>query len=237
MSGNKDWLPSRLSEQAVVFENINMKINTYATALGLTGPQTIEISRICDQFDSAYSYTEQCRATTAGVVQWRDQVFKGTPQGNAAAPGPTYTAENVIPGSKIGIIAEFRDLRDIILASPGYTDAIGQDLMIVGGGASGGPNIPIEEFTPDLKVFVGVGYEVNVSGAMHGMDAMRVEYLRNNDSGTWNLVGFLTRTPGVVEITPHVPGDAEAGRIRARYIKNNSPIGNYSPEYAVTVSA
>ena len=52
-----------------------------------------------------------------------------------------------------------------------------------------------------------------------------------------SLVGFLTKTPGVVQISPNVPGDPESGRIRARYIQSNNPIGNYSAEYPVTVSA
>jgi len=71
---------------------------------------------------------------------------------------------------------------------------------------------------------------------MHGMDAMRIEWQANGGS-TWSLVGFLTKTPGHVIISPATPGQPESGRIRARYIHNNDPVGNYSPEYAVTVSA
>jgi hypothetical protein len=68
------------------------------------------------------------------------------------------------------------------------------------------------------------------------MDAMRIEWQPNGGS-TWSLVGFLTKTPGHVIISPATPGQPESGRIRARYIHNNDPVGNYSPEYAVTVSA
>lgn len=231
-----DWLPSRLADQATMFENINTKIDTYSGTLGLTVPQVTAIKRICSQFDGAFTYTEQCRATILGVVQWRDDIFKGSPQGDAAPNAPTFPDPPIVAGGKIGIINEFRDLRDIILAAPGYTDTIGQDLMIVGGGAGGGPSAPIGEATPDLNVHVATGYEVNIAGAMRGMDAMRIEYQRNGDS-SWDLVGFLTRTPGVVIISPHTPGEPEAGRIRGRYIQANAPIGNYSAEYAVTVSA
>jgi len=40
-----------------------------------------------------------------------------------------------------------------------------------------------------------------------------------------------------VIVSPQTPGQPESGRIRGRYIRNNAPVGNYSPEYAVTVSA
>jgi len=71
---------------------------------------------------------------------------------------------------------------------------------------------------------------------MHGMDAMRIEW-QANGSSVWSLVGFLTKTPGVVHPSPATPGQPESGRIRARYIHNNDPVGDYSPEYAVTISA
>lgn len=231
-----DWLPSRLAQQAVVLENVNSKIAGYQTALGLTAAQVAAIQLICNEFDVAYTMTEQCRAATLAMVQWRDDIFKGTPQGAAAPEPPTFPTVEMPVGSKIGILAEFRALRDIMLAAPGYTDAIGQDLMIVASGSSG-PNIPTGEATPELNLQVAAGYEITVAGPMHGMDAMRVEYMRNNNGNTWSLVGFLKKTPGVVQISPHTPGDPESGRIRARYIQSNNPVGNYSAEYPVTVSA
>jgi hypothetical protein len=236
MSGNKDWLPTRLPEQAVVFENVAAKIAGYQTALGLTAPQVAAIQRICAEFDTAYTRTEQSRAATLALVQWRDTIFKGTPQGTVAPDPPVFPTIEMPVGSTIGILAEFRALRDIMLAAPGYTESIGEDLMIVANGSSG-PNIPTGDAMPELKLQVGSGYEINIAGPMHGMDAMRVEYQRNNNGSTWSLVGFLTKTPGVVHISPQTPGDPESGRIRARYIHSNDPVGSYSAEYPVTVSA
>jgi hypothetical protein len=229
-----DWLPSRLAEQATMFENIDAKIDTYAGVLGLTPAQVAAIHLICAEFDNAYTYTEQFRATTLAVVGWRDQILKGTPQGEDAPAAPNLAAPLILLGAKIGIINEFRDLRDIMLAAPGYTDTIGQDLMIVAGASGGGPSIP-DSAVPVLKLQTGSGYEITVGGAMRGMDAMRVEWQRNG--GDFVLVGFLTKTPGVVIITPHTPGDPESGNLRARYISNNVPTGEYSANYPVTVSA
>lgn len=91
------------------------------------------------------------------------------------------------------------------------------------------------EVTPELKVKTLPGFMVNVAGSMAGFDAMRVEYVRNG-STTWNIAAFLTKLPGEFHIAPATPGQPEAGRIRGVYIKKNEQFGNFSPEYAVTLS-
>ena len=67
------------------------------------------------------------------------------------------------------------------------------------------------------------------------MDAVRIEYKRKGTE-SWSGVGFFTRLPGTFTITPAVVGAAESGNIRARFLKNNSEVGNYSPEHPVTVA-
>lgn len=235
MAGNKDWLPSRLADQATMFANIDNKIAGYKTILGLTQAQVDDIQLICEAFTGAYNYGEQCRAATVATLKWRDDIIKGTPTGAVAPAPPVFPIANMPNMPKIGSLTLFRELRDIILASPGYTEAIGEDLMIVAPGGGNGPSGPTGEVIPDLKCIVGPGYEITISGAMHGMDAMRIEWEANGGS-SWALVGFLTRTPGTVIISPPTPGQPVAGRIRARYIHNNVPVNDYSPEYAVTVS-
>ena len=70
---------------------------------------------------------------------------------------------------------------------------------------------------------------------MKSMDAIRVEYKRNGTT-TWANVGFLTKLPGQCTITPGTPGQAETGRIRGFFVKDNEVVGLSSPEYPVTLS-
>ena len=227
-----DWMPSRMADQLTMFLNILAKINAYEPILPLTSDQVKRIKLICEEFIAIYNYVEQCQATTKSLTEWRDLCWKGSPVNDPAPAPPTYPTYNAVADSFIGILIEFRELRDIIVSSPGYTLAIGEDLMIVGTPQA---NAQPQDTAPSLKVVTSNNYAVKLSGSMQGMDAMRVEYYRKG-SNTWQLVGYFTKMPGELTITPHVAGEPESGNIRAMFIKKNADFGNYSPEYAITVS-
>ncbi len=135
-------------------------------------------------------------------------------------------------GIFIGVFDEFREFVDLIKASPGYTPAIGADLMIVGTAVT--PPTP-GSTAPDLKVTTAPGYTVDLAGSMQSMDAIRVEYKRSGSAG-WAIAAFLTKLPGEFNITPNTPGAPETGNIRAIFIEKNADFGTYSPEYRLTLS-
>ena len=232
MVANRDWLPRSLPDQLVMFQNVIKKIADYTSELPLTAAQETRIALICDIFISVYNYVSQARATTESLVEWRDFIFNGSPAGDAAPAAPTFAAYSRVTGAFIGIFQEFRDLVDLIKASPGYTRAIGEDLMIV---ATKAEDAVTPDPTPDLKVTTSQPYTVEVAGSMQGMDAIRVEYQRKGASG-WSIAAFLTKLPGEFTITPATPGEPETGHIRAVFTKKNADFGNFSPDYPVTVS-
>lgn len=227
-----DWFPTRLSNVLVMLQNVRAKIMGYRTILPLTNPQVARIELICDEFEAVYNYVTQARATTESLVAWRDNIFTGSPAGDPAPAPPTFPVYAAVTDSFIGIFTEFRESVDLIKAAPGYTTAIGEDLMIV---APKQEKAIETDVIPDLKVTTAVGYEVSVAGSMQGNDALRVEYQRNGGTG-WSIAAFLTKMPGTFTIAPHTPGQPETGRIRAIFIKKNADYGNTSPEYPVTLS-
>ncbi|MFN0278087.1 MAG: hypothetical protein ACKVRN_05720, partial [Pyrinomonadaceae bacterium] len=161
-----------------------------------------------------------------------DIILRGSPTGGAAPAPPTFPAYAPIAGSTIGIITAFRDFVDLIKASPGYTRAIGEDLMIV----AVKPDALTEgEITPALKIKPTGGHTLEIAGSLQGLDAMRVEYIKDGTS-TWHIAAFLTSLPGEISIALTTPGQPETGRIRAVLIKKNEEFGNFSPEYPVTLS-
>jgi len=135
------------------------------------------------------------------------------------------------PAYKVGSVKLFFALRDRIVAAAGYTQAIGEDLGIIGSESTARP---ASEVTPELKPTVSMGNFVNLAGSMQGMDALRVEY--RTGTGAFTTVAFLTKTPGGFQITPTTPNQPEIGFLRAVFIKKNEEYGNSSPTYQVTVS-
>lgn len=226
------WYPTSLADQAAMFQNIKGKIGGYTSVLPLTAAQETRIILICNIFITIYDYVEAMRATTSSLVEWRDEIFTGVPTGTAAPTAPAYSPVTMPAGSFRGIITEFKDLREFIVASPGYTEAIGEDLMIVG------PELEVPSapsVTPSLSVSTATGYVVNVAGSMQGCDALRIEYQRQGQT-SWNIAAFATKMPANFTITPATPGQPENGQIRGIFIKKNAEFGNFTPNYPVTVS-
>jgi hypothetical protein len=216
-----------MPDQLVLIQNFQSKIANYQTALGLTAAQVTAAAALCAGYIEAFSLTEQCRATMKAQIQWRDMAFYGTPKGGTLPDSPVFPT-NVAPLHTKGVVTQFFELRDQIVNAPGYTDAIGQDLGIVGHSIQ--PTPPLE-VKPSLKPSVSFGNWVNFSGCMQGMSGLRIEYAPKG--GEFRTVGFLTNTPGSVQITTTQP---EAGQLRAIFIKKNEDYGNYSDNYPVVLA-
>jgi len=184
---------------------------------------------LCDTFIAAYNLADQSKATMQAMTQWRDLIFNGDPVGTSAPNPPVFPEGNDITYTR-GVVAEFFELRDRLVVAKGYTDAIGEDLGIIGSETN---NVVPDNVQPELKTKTAQGYQVNLSGSMQGMDALRVEYAPKG--GNFAPVAFLTNTPGSFTVIPAVPGEPESGHIRAVFIKKNEEFGSYSADYPVTL--
>jgi len=224
------WWETTKADQYVQVQNFSMKIEGYAVPLGLSPAEVTDALGLCEAIMGAYTLTENSRATMQALTQWRDLVYTGEPEGSAAPAAPVFPVAGALT-YKVGSVKLFFALRDRIVASAGYTTAIGEDLGIIGSESAARPE---SEVTPDLKPTVSNGNFVNLAGSMQGMDALRVEY--RTGTGEFQTVAFLTNTPGGFQITPTTPNQPEIGFLRAVFIKKNEEYGNFSPTYQVTVS-
>jgi hypothetical protein len=225
----KFWWPTTLALQSLFFQNFQAKIGSYAAILGLTPAQVTAAQELCDAFIGSLNFVEQSRATMAAATQWRDLVFYGEPVGDPAGPSPVFPIGGNPPYTR-GVVTQMYELRDLILALPGYTTAIGEDLGLIGSEIMPPPE---NDVAPSLKTSVSTGYWVNISGSMQGMDGLRIEY--RPKGGNYSPVAFFTNTPGSFQVSPAAEGEPENGSVRAIFIKKNAEYGEFSPEYPVTV--
>ncbi len=128
----RPWQPTAKSELLVLMQNFLTKIDGYATALGMTPVQVGAAQDLCEAIIGAINVTEQCKTTMQAVTQWRDSVLTGEPVGTTAPAAPVFPVIGAVV-YKLGSLTQFVKLREQIVASPGYTVAIGEDLGIVGG--------------------------------------------------------------------------------------------------------
>jgi len=230
----KPWFPTSMPAQLVMFQNVRAKSDIYQTVLRLTVAQVERLNLICDIFINAYNFAAQAKSAMEAVTNWRDSIFTGSPATTPAPAPPTFVTATMPVGSFIGIFEEFRKMVDLVKSSPGYTRAIGEDLMIVAPQIPDGGTNGLDLLKPELKVATGSSYNVRIAGSLKGMDAMRVEYRAKN--GEWTLAGFFTNMPNQFTVSPQTPGEPEIGYVRGTYIRKSQPVGLPSTEYPVTVS-
>jgi hypothetical protein len=229
MGKKKFWWPTSMADQLVTVQNFQQKAPQYETLLGL---DLVKINAICDAFIQSFNLTEQSRQSMLSMTAWRDRVMLGTPTGIPVEPAPVFPVVGKVTFT-VGVVKQLFDIRDQIVINPNYTEAIGEDLGIVGAQIS--PSGPQPDIQPVIKsVTAGSGYSVQIKGSMQGMDAVRVEYAPNG--GAFRPAAFLTNMPGTFNVVPTAPGQPESGRVRAVYIRKNAVFGLYSAEYPVTVS-
>jgi len=143
--------------QLVLIQNFLAKIAGYLDVLPLTEAQVTDAQNLCNAFVSAFNGTEQCRQTMVALTAWRDEIFTGEPIGATAPAAPIFAATPTGTFT-LGIVKQIFALRELIVASPGYTEAIGEDLGIVG---TQQPNKPESDVTPQLKTATSLGYQIN----------------------------------------------------------------------------
>jgi hypothetical protein len=234
MKKQSDWFPKTKPKQLIMFTNVKAKIGGYQATLPLTAAKVDRIMLICETFIAVCNYVEQTRATLKNLTEWQNLIFTaegGTP-GAVAPKAPTFNTVTLPDDAFVGIFAEFRRLRDDIVNADNYTHGIGEDLMIV---APEGEDLNLNELQASARLTALAGYKVRAEGSLQGMDAIRFDYQRKGASA-WTPVAFLTKLPAEFTIAPHAPGEPETGVIRVVLLKENTEVGQFSPQYPITVS-
>jgi len=98
-----------------------------------------------------------------------------------------------------------------------------------------GEGLNLTTVLPELTYIVLPNYKVRVSGKMHGLAAVKF-YYRRKGTTEWLSIGFLTKLPDEIQITPAQPGVPEVGDIRAIFNENNTEVGQFSDNKEITLS-
>ena len=223
------WWPSAIDKQKSLLQNFFNKIENYEAALALTPAQVVAMQTVCEHAIAAFNYVEGCKTSMQAATAWRNEVMYGGPNGTPAPAAPTFPG-NAPTDVKRGLINSFMRYRDYIVNLPGYDKSIGEDLGLIGAEITPTPE---QDMRPELVTRATGSYNVALTGSMQGMDAMRIEYATGD--GPYREVGLFTSKPGTVHIEPQNPGQPENGRLRAVFIKKSHVVGNYSPNYSVTI--
>jgi len=226
------WFARTRPKQLVQFTNMKAKIAGYKDILPLPQAKIDRIILICTIFIEVYNFVEQSRAKMKSLTDWQDLIFtgEGGTRGEPAPVAPSFQTFVLPSDAFVGIFEEFQELREDIVSADNYKRGIGEDLMIV---APEGEEREPDEMSPDLKLRTAVPYKVRISGSMQGAKALQVEYVKRGSPIPQTF--FLTNLPGEITVIPAQAGEPESGTVRAIFFEQNEEIGQWSPDYKVTI--
>lgn len=232
MAKKKHWWSTTLPGQYQQMINFRDKIEGYKDALGLTNQQVLDWTALATAFIEAYEFQQSTETSSQAATEWREEVFYGTPRGDAVSPAPVFAVMGPVTFTR-GVVPQFFQVRDHILTLNGYTPAIGEDLGLLGQEEQA-PNLG--EFQPTIKVTPaqnGYLYSVVVSNRGES-DQWEVEY--RTKGGNWTSAGLFTGKSVDIIFAPANPGDPVGLEVRVQLKKNNANYGLLSDTVAFTVN-
>jgi hypothetical protein len=232
VANNADWMPATLPGKRAMFDNILGKIAGYATLLGLLPADVTAIQKMCGAFVTAYDYTMESRATAQGLTEWLDNAMYGNKNKDLPDP-PAFAAFTNDPAYITGIIAVMREWRERWVAAPNYTQAVGEDLMIV---ATKSGSITPDLVTPTLQAHAAQSGFVVALVVSDRAEADQWTAETRQNGGAWTNAGTFTGKSADITVTPTTPGKPEQVEIRVQLRRKNSNYGNPSQIATVTVN-
>lgn len=230
---NTDWMDRTLPGKAAMFTNFGAKIGGYAGVLPLTLPQITVLLALCEEYLAVYNFVTQAQATVHSCTEWRDNAFSGEPKGDPLDAPPAFPTYAPVVGSVIGMLNVFREWRELIVALPGYTQAIGEDLMIV---KPESDNLIEADVVPKIQIFgAQSGYLCSIIVSDRGESDQWVVETRKK-GGDWINTGTFTGKSADFTVAPVTPGDPLQIEVRVQLRRKNANYGQLSQIATTTLN-
>lgn len=228
--GKKDVIPDTEDGRKSWGENMMLKFPPLREQLGFSEDEQKalfdDIKMMIFVITACQSVNAEAKARTA----YKRQMFDGMATGGNALPLPLNTLP-ASPASLVapGVIARIRAAVQRMKASPGYTEAIGIQLQIVGE-ETGGLNT--ETAKPTFKGTALID-RVRLDWTKGDYDGVIIE-CRRGDETAFTFLDKDFKSP-FDDLRPNlVPGKPEVRRYRMIYLLDDAIVGTHSDEVAVT---
>ncbi|MCX6898213.1 MAG: hypothetical protein NT105_05885 [Verrucomicrobia bacterium] len=229
------YYPSRIANQILWLGNFRNKLPGYETVLGLPSAHVDACVASCNY--TIYALGEWLTAVRdfgPAATEAVDLLLAGS--GPDAVVLPVFTVPTLPTGVASvppGALNRLFDLVAIIKAAPGYTEAIGQDLGIVGPAS----NEFVDQAMPAFKLQIVPGpvcQAVKIVFKKFGHEGVWIECQRGN--GEWQFVAVDSESPYLDERPLLVAGAPEVRKFRLRFWDKGTPNGNWTDVASVTVA-
>jgi hypothetical protein len=213
------YIPNSDADKNIWLTNFNAKLPAYATALGLLPADTASVAA-----DTAFfSYVLNAQQQIIAYSQQWTSYKNAARDGHAASLGglPVVPGFGTAPAMVApGIFNRVAALVARIKVAPGYTDAIGQALGIVGAEDS----VDMTQEKPTLNVVVKSGGVNEVGFNKMGAEGVHIYGMRDGETG-FTLLASETHSAYVDNRPLLVAGKPETRQYKAVFFLGKSEIG------------
>jgi hypothetical protein len=222
MSRGEDWLPEKPEEFAEWLVNFNKQLpGALATKYNIGAGELAQLSKDNDWTQYWVQAKLQTEMQKKQINDYFDTITKEPNEPQPAEPALSLPPDTPLPVPP-GMRRRIRDLAAKIKGQKAiYNNADGELLGIVGSSQTRPAN-PKPEFDLSTKT----NFNLEAVYKMLGFKSIRFEY--QYKGGAWQLGMIFTNSPGVFQVPPTVAGQAEQIFVRAIYLENNEPVGEYS---------
>lgn len=224
------YLPATDTGKATWLNNFSQKLANHAVTLGISAATQAQVSSDAENFGkmiiSIDYFVEYNKQLTAYKNQLRSGTLNNAPIGDLPAP-PSPITFTVPPVADV--FGRTRRLVQTIKNNPNYTEAIGQDLGIIGSENEFDPNT----LKPELKIEIAAGGRPNIIWKKGQTEGIKIKVDRG--SGTFEFLAIDTQ-PNYLDTHALPPlGQTATWRYTAIYLLNDEEAGQWSDIVSVTV--
>lgn len=217
-----DYLPKADSDLLVWLNNFQSKFGTYAPTLGFTPAEVTGVTDDYNMLAFAVHAAEVLRNQSQAHTSFKNTLIDG-PIG-AAQPAVPSIPPLPVPATMVqaGIAPRMRAMVQIIKARANYTESLGTDLGIIASASAAAP-----PSKPTATATAEPGSAVRIDWVKAGFDGVIVEGQRGQET-VWTSLGTDLRSPYDDTRAPLQLGVPEPRRYRLRYLKGDTPTGDYT---------
>ncbi len=205
--------------------NFAAKLPTYAASVGVTGVEVTQAAADAAFFGYVCDAHEQHTKTTRDWTAYKHAAAQGDALGNLpntpALPAPPASVPPNIFGRNCTLAVRIKK-------HPAYTEAIGQDLGIIGAEQT----IDYSSLKPALKIILQAGHPV-ISWRKQGMDSLELWVDRGDAKGSVFLA--IDTVPGYTDTAP-LPTPGAVWKYKGIYREADVQVGQWSDVASITVA-
>lgn len=224
---SKGSVPVADGEVVTWIVHLASKIDVHAPVLAITQEDIKTLKADAAVVEWISKALPAIRASAQQFTSFKDDLFDGQ-AGAAALVIPILAALPAAPPSVLaGVISRTRALVQRIKKSPGYTEAVGKDLGIIGA-----VETPETAPKPTFKAVVQPNFGVRLDWVKGKLSGVTIQGKRAGDAD-WVTLGRDNYSPYVDERAPATPGVSEARQYRMRYLLRDDEVGEWSDVVSV----